>query len=119
MKTRKGFVSNSSSTSFIVGVEDNTEIELHIKVDLARYGDVIDNKEELDEYFQDRYWQYDEDEEYWKEEYDKCIAVLEAGKKLIIGDFSDDAGDDLSGFLCNHGIPESPGIEIIHSEEGY
>ena len=108
MKTRIGFISNSSSTSFIVGVEDNTEIELHIKVDLARYGDVIDTKEGLDEYFKDKYWQYDE-----------CVAVLGLGKKLIIGDFSDDSGDDMSGFLCNHGIPESPGITVIHSEEGY
>ena len=119
MKTRIGFISNSSSTSFIVGVEDNTEIELHIKVDLARYGDVIDTKEGLDEYFKDKYWQYDEDEKYWKEEYDECVAVLGLGKKLIIGDFSDDSGDDMSGFLCNHGIPESPGITVIHSEEGY
>lgn len=119
MKTRTGFISNSSSTSFIVGVKDNTEIELHIKVDLANYGDVVTTKKELDEYYNDRYWKYDEDEKYWKEEYDKCLAVLAAGKKLIIGDFSDDSGDDLSSFLCNRGIPKSPDVEVIHSEEGY
>jgi len=119
MKTRKGFVSNSSSTSFIVGIEDNTEIELHIKVDLASYGDVITTKEKLDKYYNDRYWKYNEEEEDWREEYDKCVAIIEAGKKLIMGDFSDDSGDALSAFLCDHGIPESPGIEVIHSEEGY
>jgi len=119
MKTREGFISNSSSTSFIVGVKENTKIDLHIKVDLADYGDVITTKEELDEYYNDRYWQYDEDEEYWKEEYNKCLAVIEAGEKLIIGDFSDDSGDDLSAYLCNNGIPKSPNIKIIHSEAGY
>lgn len=119
MKTRSGFVSNSSSTSFIVGIGDSTEVELHIKINLANYGDVIETKERLDQYFQDSFWQYDEDEECWKEEYDKCLAIIESGKKLIIGTFSDDGGDDLSAFLCNRGIPETPGIEIIHSEEGY
>ena len=99
MKTRQGFVSNSSSTSFIVGVEDKTIVDLHIKVDLANYGEVVTTKEELDEYYRDRYWQYDEDEECWKEEYEKCLAVLAAGKKLIIGDFSDDSDDDLSAYL--------------------
>ena len=71
MKTRTGFISNSSSTSFIVGIEDNTEVELRIKIDLANYGDVIATKEELDEYFRDKYWKYDDDEEDWREEYDK------------------------------------------------
>ena len=35
MKTRTGFISNSSSTSFIVGVEDETRVELRISVDLT------------------------------------------------------------------------------------
>ena len=119
MKTREGFISNSSSTSFIVGVETNTVVDLHIKVDLANYGEVITTKEELDKHYQDTYWKYDEDEECWKEEYDKCLAVINAGKKLIIGDFSDDGDDDMSAFLCNNGIPKTPGIDIIHSEAGY
>ncbi len=119
MKTRQGFVSNSSSTSFIVGIEDSTEIELHIKIDLSNYGDVVTTKEELDKYYNDRYWKYDEDEEWWKEEYEKCLAVITSGKKLVIGDFTDDGGDDMSAYLCNNGIPETPGIDVIHSEEGY
>lgn len=119
MKTRTGFISNSSSTSFIVGVEDSTKIELHIKVDLADYGDVIETEEALKGYYQERYWKYGDDDDYITKEYEKGLAVIRAGKKLVIGNFSDDSEDDLSAFLCNHGIPETPGIEIIHSEVGY
>jgi len=120
MKTRSGFVSNSSSTSFIIGVQDATEIVLHIRVDLSQYAnEVIESKEALDAYFEEIYWQYGERDEYVQNEYDRCIASLNEGNKILVGNFYTDDGDDLAAFLCNHGIPETPGIDIIHSEEGF
>ena len=55
MKIRNGFVSNSSSSSFIVGIKDgkktSTKVKIEIEVDLAKYGADINSVEELIKYY--------------------------------------------------------------------
>lgn len=118
MKIRSGFVSNSSSSSFIVATDDEQgHVELVIKVNLSNYGEVLKTKEEVDAYFYERWGQYDESE-WVKEKLHTCLDAIARGKVIIAGDFTDDS-DGEEAFLCNNGIPASPDIEIIESEGGY
>ena len=91
MKIRNGFVSNSSSSSFIVAVKDeeSAKTKIQIEVDLSKYAsDTIKTIEELDSYVLDNYAGNEENiseflestEDYIKEEYAKMIA--EQDKKV-------------------------------------
>jgi len=127
MKIRCGFVSNSSSSSFVVAIGDKSEVTLTIKADLSRFADVtISTIEELDEYIIDE-WGWSKantidaiiaDSQYAKRVYEGAREAIEGGKRVLFGRLSSD-GEALEQFLCYQGIPESPGIDIIQSEGGY
>ena len=52
MKTRNGFVSNSSSASFIVGVKKDQSAKIYIEADLSDFADeMIDTEDQWKEYF--------------------------------------------------------------------
>ena len=113
MKIRLGFVSNSSSTSFIVASKNSLKLILKIEVDLFPFvEETLKTKAEVDQYFED----YDKEKDG---EYAKCIEALKSGKKVYVGNLANDTGNGLEAFLCENGIPETEGIEIIHSEEGF
>lgn len=132
MKVRKGFVSNSSSSSFVVAVDNDTstKITLSMEIDLADYGHVLNTVEELDNYYLKEYvyglntieeWLKDEDDSWMHEQYKKSKKAIEDGKKVLIGWFSDDGDNAVESMLCNsglRGIVEGD-VEIIHSEGGY
>jgi len=115
MKIRNGFVSNSSSSSFIVATNGNTKIKISYEVDLAKIGKVLSTEREVIKEFKD--WCYDNESEIMI----KALKAVREGKKVIIGSFSNE-GSDVEGevFLCDHGIPKDvEGIEIIKNEAGY
>lgn len=127
MKIRNGFVSNSSSSSFIIATKDDmesnfTEVLEGIKTTddfpmkelVERFisiitGAFVDNAEKytLKEYLDDRCWEEDEFEDDYPEIYDK---VKNHGWKLYDGSVSDQDGEDVGAMML-------VGMEIKYSTD--
>ena len=125
MKTRNGFVSNSSSSSFIVAVSKNNKntsakITITLEVDLAKYGTTIETVEELIKYFcKEMYVDIDKLKQH--KDYIACKRAIESGKVVIMGDFSSESGEVIETMLCEKGLDGIVGdnVEVIQSEGGY
>jgi len=123
MKKRNGFVSNSSSSSFIIsGVKD---CKMNIEVDLNSLSEqVITNLDELDQYFLEEYCDARGDslekvleENYVKEEYNKAKEALSNGKTIFVGQVSSEDCDNPIGiYLYMWGFKNAKGMEVIRSE---
>lgn len=107
MKTRQGFVSNSSSSSFIIVSDkrpEELELKLNIKFKASQISDeTIESEEELIKYFIDCYCYDDEgvDEIKKKKSFQNYLKYLKEGKKLIFCEVTDEDGDPLEVFLYN------------------
>ena len=116
MKIRSGFVSNSSSSSFVVALPKDVKPELNIKIDLTKYiKGKISTIKELNEY-----WKKNRDE--IDDLYERCRKSIDLGEVVYIGWFSDEDYGDIQCGLCHRGIKleDMPdGGLIIQSEEGY
>ena len=101
MKKREGFVSNSSSSSFILKV-DKTEDGM-IKIDPKNFGEAIVTEEELKAKFKEdclcgeETWE--DLDEYDLEKYKKSLKIIESGKAIIMGCVDNNAMEDVSGFF--------------------
>jgi len=119
MKSRNGFVSNSSSSSFIVATtpERDGKITIRKEINLSSYGTKVSTEEELKKFFKSKY-SFDDEIDL----YTKCLKIIKSGKVIFFGDFNDEDGSE-EAFLCNNGLQditeETPEIEIIESEAGY
>jgi len=119
MKTRSGFVSNSSSSSFIVALDGNkTEVELKVKVDLAALGDIVTTEADLRDRFIEEWGEEELEEDEWvKERYEKCLEAIKKGKTIIIGSVCNDSGEAEETFIYDRGLPKADGMEIIQNAE--
>ena len=114
MKTRKGFVSNSSSSSFIVAVDDKTTVAMTVEVDLTKFGEVITTEEELDKKFEYDFgdnWR--EEEEWYVETYNAALIAINKGKKIIMGAVSNEGLEPEEYFIYAEGFPKTDGMEVI------
>lgn len=122
MKNRSGFVSNSSSSSFILANKTgNTKGIMEIDI-----SDLIDNTiktiKELNEYYIYAHcWgeEYNtlekmfECEKYLKEEYDKCVKKINEGYTLFVGEVGSEDGEPLPIFFYNEGFSKLNEFEVI------
>ena len=121
MKLRNGFVSNSSSSSFVVAVTDKTKVTLQVTVDLKKYADkVCTTEDELRDYFKYEYGDDFQKEDDWaSKRFNKCLRAIKDGKKIMLGSFSSDGEEPIEQYLCEVGLPKSPDMDIIESSGGY
>lgn len=122
MRKRTSFVSNSSSSSFIVASDtEETVITITLTLSLKEIAeDVVITIEELNKVFLDRYsWKDISLEEmlkadkYLDKKYKKCVAALDVGKTVIFGNVASSGCNELSQIIYYRGLPESAEYEII------
>jgi hypothetical protein len=124
MKNRYGFVSNSSSSSFILAVnKDVEEITAIIKIPLSDIcNNTITTVKELRNYIFERYGFKDQTvedvlkEKYVKDVYDKGLKQLNQGKVLKVGCVTNECCDgNLELFIYDNGLEglNSKDIEIV------
>jgi hypothetical protein len=107
MKRRQGFVSNSSSSSFIIAVDkdvENKDIRIEISIE-----DCIEKRlstiEEVQKYFLDQYGEADQtfgdmlvaEGEWFSAQYDMCVEEIENEREIIFGRASNE--DDTAASL--------------------
>ena len=125
MKVRNGFVSNSSSSSFIVAAKSEKDLKTKItlEVDLMEYvKDSVSTVEELDDYYMEEYGRVpvkaDKDEE-WKN-YSAAVKAIGKGNVVFFGAFHSDGDNSVEHYLCDNGLVKvDKKIVVIESNAGY
>jgi len=124
MKIRRGFISNSSSSSFILAsdrpLEDIT-VTVSMKLDTI-VEDQLKTKRELDNFILDEYdWRGERtleevlaSDDELKAIYEKMTQLINEGKTILVGVVSSEDDNALSAIIYNEGFGETDGdFEII------
>ena len=112
-KIRNGFVSNSSSSSFIVSSKEEPKIHVEISLrDLSSY--IVSTKEELDKAIKEHFYtDVDELEGYEKIIYNKCLKQIELGNTLYFGTVANDFDNPVNEFVYYNGFGKDNNFDII------
>lgn len=112
MKIRNGFVSNSSSSSFVISHNKGDVPKVKIEIELSRFSrSRIRNRSELLEYVQEQssYRTIEgamTDSEYWRRTLTAVIAALDSGQEAMAIEVSNEDGDEASSFLHSLNVDE-------------
>lgn len=89
MKIRSGFVSNSSSSSFIL-TGNFTDDDLKVTIDIGRMGTLVSTEDDVHKYFAE-YYGYDLDDPGLEDEldgdsrYESALSAVRSGQKVLLG----------------------------------
>jgi hypothetical protein len=121
MKTRNGFVSNSSSSSFVVAAPPKKPcmVQTTVSLDLAQPGnhdEKIYSIVELDKFVFDM-----RGDEYKPNWYEKAVKAIKQGKVIYTGSFSNESDELLDMLFFDYGIDKDrlgEGVVIFENEAG-
>lgn len=103
-KIRNGFVSNSSSSSFIISTDaKNLKATISIEVDLYQFIDtdgIITTEEQLREFYKEHYWAFDEGENNIYG-YKECLEEIKNGKTVYMLTVGSEDGSEIGALLYN------------------
>lgn len=120
MKMRNGFVSNSSSSSFILAL-NSKNMNIIVQVPVADIADVVSSDyDEIVQYLcNDR--GYKDEAGLRRDGYGRILdsikEELEEGKFIALGDISSEDDNALMSFMYDYGIPRTHGINVLEGNE--
>ena len=116
MKIRSGFVSNSSSSSFVIAVDADkmnlllVDDGLDITVDFDKIGTACRTVQQLDQWFTEDYGEVPEDGDSL--EYDNAKAAIELGRVVVFAS-AGNYRDPLYGVLGRLSVKDVPGVTVL------
>ena len=107
MKIRSGFVSNSSSSSFVVAIKPGeAKVKLTFEIDLESLGEgfktVEAYKKDIEENYGVNLDDPDSCEKWELEKFEKGKVAIEAGKVVVDGSVSNEADEPISQLLYDN-----------------
>jgi len=117
MKTRTGFVSNSSSSSFILSIDKDAPRTTRIEAPIP--GDVIKTEAKLKKYFEDQWGWEIKDAGGWEQflvgekhestasNYQEALRELQKGRVLLVGDVGSENDSPIDQLLYATGFEGS------------
>lgn len=122
MKIRNGFVSNSSSSSFLISHQDNQadqKIEITVKMSLSQIVETeIKTEDELIEHLNDSGWYETKEELIHSPTYKKCMKEIKEGRVVSVCCVSNEEGG-VEQCLYDQGINQSQlpeGVLLLEEE---
>lgn len=131
MKIRQGFVSNSSSSSFIIGVKGNEKLNVDQLVSLFQIpqtSPLYDIAVDMAQVMIDRSRIFDADEVMYQFGYDSIDEAAEDGNRhaklikdgfTVYNGYASDEDGGIEAMVCNTSIDYESEDVVLYSEGGY